>query len=190
MKKIVDLVIFIFSSSQSVNSGGLFVLHGLVVTVGERIAPHISTFCDYLACAINMQNTDEMGVRLACGLISDLGNHCPSYIVQFLPKIMQALENVMSGENYETEAKIHAIIAMGDACLASEQNFANYLPKTMTAFMNASHASIQRGVDEDQEALLMKLRTALIDGYISIIHGMNPEKDENGQPKNIVLQIS
>lgn len=71
-----------------------------------------------------MQNTDEMGCRLACGLVSDLGNHCQRTIVGFLPNIMQALECVMSGEQYETEAKIHAIIAMGDACLASEQNFA------------------------------------------------------------------
>jgi len=64
---------------------------------------------------------------------------------------------------------------MGDACLASEQNFANFLPATMHAFANASYASIQKGVDEDQEALMMQLRTSLIDGYISILHGMNPD---------------
>ena len=124
LEKIVKLVVYVFTQSQSVSSGGLFILHGLTVTVGERIAPHIYSFIDYLVCAINMQNTDEMGVRLACGLISDIGNHCQGTIVTFLPSIMQALERVMSGEQYETEAKIHAIIAMGDACLASEQNFA------------------------------------------------------------------
>lgn len=45
----------------------------------------------------------------------------------------------MSGDQYETQAKLHAIIAMGDACLASEQNFANYLQATMGSFATASH---------------------------------------------------
>ena len=67
---------------------------------------------------------------------------------------------------------------MGDACLASEQNFAQYLPKTMIAFANASQQSINKGVDEDMEAIIMKLRTALIDGYISILHGMNSDREK------------
>ena len=80
------------------NSGGLFILHGLVVAVEQRIAPHIASFKDYLVCAINMQNTDEMGVRMACGLISDLGNSCQDYITPYLPEIIGALQNVMAGE--------------------------------------------------------------------------------------------
>ena len=76
LKQIVDLIIFVFNQSQYVSTGGLFILHGLVVAVGERISPYIAVFKDYLVCAINKQNTDEMGVRLACGLVSDLGNHC------------------------------------------------------------------------------------------------------------------
>ena len=67
---------------------------------------------------------------------------------------------------------------MGDLCLASEQNFAQDLPKTMIAFDNASQQSINKGVDEDMEAIIMKLRTALIDGYLSILHGMNPDKEK------------
>jgi hypothetical protein len=62
---------------------------------------------------------------------------------------MTALHNVMSGDHYETEAKLHAIVAMGDACLASEQNFAKFLPQTMQSFQNASMASVHRGTDED-----------------------------------------
>ena len=102
LKKIVDLIVFVFSQSPSVSSGGLFILHGLVVTVGERIGAHILSFIHYVLCAINMQNTDEMGVRLACGLISDISNHCQGYIINFLPDIMLALEQVMAGEQYET----------------------------------------------------------------------------------------
>ena len=75
---------------------------------------------------------------MACGLISDLGNSCQDYITPYLPEIIGALQNVMAGEQYETQAKLHAIIAMGDACLASEQNFANFLPATMNSFVTAS----------------------------------------------------
>lgn len=92
MKQIVDLVIYVFTQSQTVCSGGLFILHGLLSAVEERIAPHIGSFIDYLVCAINLINTDEMGVRLACGLVSDLGNHCTESIVVYLPKIMPALQ--------------------------------------------------------------------------------------------------
>lgn len=44
--------------------------------------------------------TDELGVRMACGLISDLGNNCMNAIIDYLPKIMPALENVMSDNSY------------------------------------------------------------------------------------------
>lgn len=66
-------------------------MHGLVVAVEHRIACHIPSFKDYLVCAINMQNTDEMGVRMACGLISDLGNSCQDYITPYLTEIIGAL---------------------------------------------------------------------------------------------------
>jgi hypothetical protein len=66
---------------------------------------------------------------------------------------------------------------MGDACLASEQNFANYLNGTMQAFQAASMQSVQKGTDEDNEKDIMKLREALIDAFISILHGMNPDPE-------------
>lgn len=56
----------------------------------------------------------------------------------------------------------------------------------MIAFTLASQQSVNKGKDEDQEALIMKLRTALIDGYISILHGMNPDKDS--QANQVISQ--
>ena len=67
---------------------------------------------------------------------------------------------------------------MGDACLASEQNFANYLQSTMKSFEHASRMSVAKGRDEDEELVLSKLRSSLVDAYISILHGMNPDKDK------------
>jgi hypothetical protein len=34
--------------------------------------------------------------------------------------------------------------------------------------------SMVKGKDEDEEELIMRLRSSLIDGYISILHGMSP----------------
>jgi hypothetical protein len=93
----------------------------------------------------------------------------------------------MEGDKYETEAKIHAIIAMGDVSLASNQNFVQYLSSTMNSFMNASHKSVNKGADEDQEAMIMKLRSSLIESYIAILHGMNPDKEEQEKKKIPVL---
>jgi hypothetical protein len=61
-----------------------------------------------------------MGVRVACLMISDIGNNCTTEIVQYLPKIIPALQTLLNNPKAEQEAHIHAIIAMGDACLASE----------------------------------------------------------------------
>ena len=54
--------------------GGLFILHGLIATVEERIAPKVPAIMQYLTVAVKMESTDEMGCRLACGLISDIAN--------------------------------------------------------------------------------------------------------------------
>ena len=39
--------------------------------------------------------------------------------------------------------------------------------------------SLQPSDDEDNNALLEQLRIALLDGYISILHGLQPDLDMN-----------
>ena len=73
-----------------------------------------------------MITTDEMGCRLACGLISDIANSIQDGIVSFLPQIIGALQVTLQGDSFEPGAKLTAIIAIGDVCLASENHFAAY----------------------------------------------------------------
>lgn len=93
-----------------------------------------------------------MVTRVACGLTSDLSNNCKTQIAEYLPKIMPALQSLLTDPKFEPEAKVHAIIAIGDACLASEQNCYNYLGSTMHAFKEASMQSVKKGIDEDIES--------------------------------------
>jgi len=39
---------------KKIGSGGLLILHGLVVTVEERIQPHVESMIGYLVHAIKM----------------------------------------------------------------------------------------------------------------------------------------
>jgi len=43
----------------------------------------------------------------------------------------------------------------------------------------ANHMSLQKGCDEDEEQTMQQLRLALIDCYISILHGLNEIDDED-----------
>jgi hypothetical protein len=60
----------------------------------------------------------------------------------------------------------------------------NYLNVTMQSFEEVSKMSVHKGADEEFEQQVMRVREALIEGYISILHGMNPDP-ENKKPRII-----
>jgi len=61
---------------SQIMSGGLLILHGLIVATEKRILPHLSTIVPFIESAISDSSfTDGMGTRLACGLVSDLSTH-------------------------------------------------------------------------------------------------------------------
>ena len=74
LSMLIDLAINVFNKFGKVMNGGLFILHGLICTVDQRIAPYVSKFIQYLMCGLKMENCDQMGCRMSCGLISDLAN--------------------------------------------------------------------------------------------------------------------
>ena len=74
LEAFVDQAVLVFQRSQRVTSGGMFILHGLIATVENRILPYIPKFIDYISCALKMESCDDMSTRLAAGLISDLSN--------------------------------------------------------------------------------------------------------------------
>ena len=54
----IDLAVNTFQQFNKVMNGGLFILHGLVYSVGERIAPYIDKFMAYITCSMRMENCD------------------------------------------------------------------------------------------------------------------------------------
>lgn len=91
---------------------------------------------------------------------------------QVVQGMIPALGQILVSDTLETAAKFHAIVAIGDIALASEQEFFNYLPQLMEAFLTASKASLATSTDESVNENLKNLRESLIDGYISVVHGM------------------
>lgn len=76
-----------------------------------------------------------------------------------------------------------AIIAVGDLCLASEENYSPYVSKALDSITSAAKLSllIDEISKEDIEQLndLSMLREAVLDGYLSILHGMNMQDANN-----------
>jgi hypothetical protein len=57
---------------------------------------------------------------------------------------MDALINVLCSNEYSTETKEHAMIAVGDICLAIEDKFSPYFDKIMDCVMTAAQVTINQ----------------------------------------------
>ena len=159
-------------------NGGLFILHGLICTVDSRITPHVGKFIDFLLCGLNMENCDAMGTRMSCGLISDLSNSIQGEIMHWMPQITERLQRILVDNSFDSEAKLVTIIAFGDLSLAAgAAQFMQYLPQTLNSFTQASNLSLQNSDNPEEITLLTNLRVALVEAYISILHGLVPDED-------------
>ena len=84
-------------------SGGLFILHGLITAVKEKIDPFLGNILNYLIAAMTLTaNTDEMGARVSCGLVTDLFSSSRHASTPHVPKIMPALLHVLKSQDIET----------------------------------------------------------------------------------------
>lgn len=157
-------------------NGSLFILHGLICTVEDRITPHVHRFIEYIVCSLKMENCDQMGTRVACGLISDLANSITAgKIVEFFPNLMPVMLRILNDNAFESEVKLIAITAFGDIILASgTQNFMPYLEETKNALSAASELSLNLGSNPEEVDLFERLRIALLDSFVSILHGLGP----------------
>lgn len=92
-----------------------------------------------------------------------------------------SLNMVLKSQTLQLETKLHAMIAMGDLCLAIEEQFRPYLDESMACLFMAAESSLVPTQNPDDEETQCKLRDAIIDAFISIIHGMQPlaESDQN-----------
>eukprot|EP00353_Schmidingerella_taraikaensis_P017047 CAMPEP_0185623718 /NCGR_PEP_ID=MMETSP0436-20130131/60074_1 /TAXON_ID=626734 ORGANISM="Favella taraikaensis, Strain Fe Narragansett Bay" /NCGR_SAMPLE_ID=MMETSP0436 /ASSEMBLY_ACC=CAM_ASM_000390 /LENGTH=99 /DNA_ID=CAMNT_0028265875 /DNA_START=717 /DNA_END=1016 /DNA_ORIENTATION=- len=86
---------------------------------------------------------------------------------------MPLLQAILTAEDFDPEAKLVTIIAFGDVTLAAgPHNFIQYLPETQKSFSTASVMSLNKGSSPEEEELLEKLRIALCESYLSIMHGL------------------
>ena len=111
--------------------------------------------------------------RIACGLVSDLSNYFEKGMVQYANDVMKRLNHVLRGNDFETETKTHAMIAVGDICLAIEDQFLPFLKECMECLITASKVTLNPQNFENSE-LLVRLRDSIIDAFISMLHGIQP----------------
>jgi hypothetical protein len=107
---------------QKVSQGGLFIVHSLIVALGCNFEQHIPVIGPYLVAAIE-NHQDENAARFACGLVSDLSNYLEKNMSSYIDQFMNSVNNVLKKSEFSIETKIHAMIAVGDLCLATEENF-------------------------------------------------------------------
>lgn len=86
---------------------------------------------------------------------------------------MDCLNQVLYDSKFSSETKLHAMIAVGDICLAIEEDFLEHFDKTMDCLFSAVNITIQP-TNFENEDLMGRLRDAIIDAFISVIHGMHP----------------
>ena len=87
-----------------------------------KIEKHIQVMGSYIASAISNPD-DEVCGRIACGLISDLANYLEANMTSYATEFMSYLNDILVKNEYSTETKLHAMIAVGDICLAIEEKF-------------------------------------------------------------------
>ena len=91
---------------------------------------------------------------------------------------MKRLNHVLRGNDFETETKTHAMIAVGDICLAIEDRFLPFLGECMECLLSASKVTLNPKNFENTE-LLVTLRDSIIDAFISMLHGIQPVCQQN-----------
>lgn len=67
---------------------------------------------------------------------------------------MPALQANLKDESTEPAAKLVAIIAIGDVCLATGGDFTPYSQGALDSFKSASLSSLAVGEDEDEKLVL------------------------------------
>ena len=95
-----------------------------------------------------------------------------------MPQITERLQHILVDNRFDSEAKLVTIIAFGDLSLAAgAAGFMQYLPQTLNSFTQASNMSLQNSENPEEIILLTNLRVALVEAYISILHGLVPEEN-------------
>jgi hypothetical protein len=110
--------------------GGLFIIHSLIFALEGNIEALIEHIGPYICSSISNKEIDESCCRFSCGLVSDLSNYLEINMSRYAKNFIDGLNNVLRGD-FQIETKLTAMIAMGDLCLAIEENFREHLDNSM-----------------------------------------------------------
>lgn len=129
---IMNLVKALFEQNQKVIHGGLLIIHALIYVNEGAIEQYIEFIGPSIVSSV--KNTeDENCVRFSCGLISDLSNYLEKNMSKYANEFILCLNEVLKSSEFQVDTKINALIAVGDICLATEENFQQYLDDTMSS---------------------------------------------------------
>lgn len=158
------------------------ILNGLIHAVQGAVKPHVGIIEPFITQAISdMTKSDPIGVRLACGLVSDLSYHLSEeemspFIAPFINALLKNLKSV----EMSIDSKLVAIVALGDLLMTARDKCSAYTAEVMEVIKSASDMSLQQSVDEDELQTFVKLRESLCEAYTAILHGL-PESDSNNR---------
>jgi hypothetical protein len=138
---IVLLVKQVFIQHGKVIQGGLFVIHSLLLSKQEQMIGFLNDLGLYICSAMENEQ-DENSARFACGLVSDLANYLGREMCPYLNSFMGPVNNVLQKPEFGIDTKINAIVAVGDLCLATENDFAQFLDSTMNCLFQACQLTI------------------------------------------------
>ena len=115
-------------------SGGIFALHGLVVTIGKRILSFVNQLLPFITCAItDVTRTDESGMKNAAGLITDLALELQDDIKPYSIGLLDNLLINLNGNEVNLESKLVCIGAIGELIMTGGIP-SDRLHKVVTAF--------------------------------------------------------
>lgn len=151
LDNVIRFVIHMFSREERVLNGGLFIINGLCSAVESRITQYWQMVEQFVLHACGRQATDDLGVRMALGLISDFANNMQGAIAPSLPRIVPVLQNALSDSNYKIDEKVRAIIALGDLNLACEEQFMQYFENVFDSLFKAAQYSLKNPDNEEEK---------------------------------------
>lgn len=170
IENFVRLTTELFNSMGVVCSGGIFAIHGLLATIGTRILKFAQYLLPFITCAItDVTRTDESGMKNAAGLIIDLASELQHEIKPFAFGLLEALLSNLNNSEVNIESKLVCIVAIGDLIMAAGIS-SDKLHQVATAFEQAASLSLSTGQSTEEEEIHQKLREALIEAYISVVH--------------------
>ena len=103
-------------------------------------------------------------------------------ISRWLKKIMDLLFILLNDSNISIDVKIITIVAIGDICLMTENDFHPYFEQAMDLLIQAGQQSIQPinpHLPPEEQQCFHELRQAIVDSFVSIINGIKSPQTEN-----------